>query len=134
MKIVSLSSSLTEILSALGAEDCLAGASDLCEPATQELPRIGSPKSVRFDLIDSLAPDWVLADSQDNRPEEIVRLRERHKVRLFEVKGPEGVCDALAELGRLVGKREEAKKLIGEIEVQIRQNREAFGGRPQSSR
>lgn len=130
MRIVSLSPSLTEILPALKAEGDLVGVSDLCEPSRKDLPRTGSPKVLEFSVIDSLAPDWILADSQDNRPEEIERLQLKHKVKLFEVKGPEGVLDALAELGRLIGKTREASVLIEAIQGEVRQSREIFQDRP----
>ena len=115
MQIVSLSPSLTEIVTALGASGELKGASDLCELGENGIQRVGSPKALEIAQIDRLLPELILADAFDNRPEEVGRLARKWRTKLFEVKGLEGVCDAIHDLGRLLGKKEKADPLIQRI-------------------
>ena len=129
MQIVSLSPSLTEILVALGVHEELVGVTDSCEINATPHPslspkggegwgegesftRIGPSKALNTAKIDRLLPEMILADAYDNRPEEVGRLAKKWRTKLFEVKGLEGVCDTIRDLGRLLGKKEKADPLI----------------------
>lgn len=114
MKIVSLSPSLTEILEALKISDTLVSLSS---------------KANFLREIETTAPEWVLVDSQESRPEEVEVLRRRWKTKLFQVKTLEGVLDCAAELGRLVGKRKESQELNEAIQGEIQRNQEIFRDR-----
>lgn len=129
MKIISLSPSLTDIIWALQAEDQLVGVSNACKAARNTIERMGSPKAVQFSKIDSLSPDWILADAQDNRPEEIQRIERKWRTRVFNVRGVEAVRDAVAELGRITEKREEARRLNELLEKELRECEKTFQDR-----
>ncbi|MBI4115996.1 MAG: ABC transporter substrate-binding protein [Candidatus Omnitrophica bacterium] len=102
MRIVSLSPSLTDICKGLGATDALIGASG---------ETLGSPKAIQISRLEFLKPDYVLADTRNNRPEEIQLIQKKWRTKVFDVKSPQAVCDAMAEIGRLVGREGKAKKL-----------------------
>ncbi|MBI2166891.1 MAG: ABC transporter substrate-binding protein [Candidatus Omnitrophica bacterium] len=129
MKIVSLSPSLTEILVYLGALADLAGATDLCE-ANGSLERVGSPKALEISKIQRLEPDWILADTRDNRPEEIQVLQKRGRVKVFDVSQLSEVRDGISELGRLTEKQEGARRLNQGILEEIAKSEAAFRDRP----
>ncbi|MEQ0563631.1 helical backbone metal receptor [Amycolatopsis sp. NEAU-NG30] len=74
-RVVSLVPSLTEAV-AVSAPGRLAGATDYCtHPSTLDVPRVGGSKYPKLDRVLDLAPDLVLANAEENRPEDVERLR-----------------------------------------------------------
>jgi ABC-type hemin transport system substrate-binding protein len=77
-RIVSLVPSLTESLFDLGLGDRVAAVTDFCvHPAgAAKLPHVGGTKNPRCEEIIALKPDLVLANQEENRPDDVARLRE----------------------------------------------------------
>lgn len=74
-RVVSLVPSLTEAVE-ISAPGRLAGVTDYCtHPSTLDVPRVGGSKYPKLDRVLDLAPDLVLANSEENRPEDVERLR-----------------------------------------------------------
>ena len=74
-RVVSLVPSLTEAVE-VSAPGRLAGATDYCtHPSTLDVPRVGGSKYPKLDRVLDLAPDLVLANSEENRQEDVERLR-----------------------------------------------------------
>ncbi|WIY03287.1 helical backbone metal receptor [Amycolatopsis mongoliensis] len=74
-RVVSLVPSLTEAVE-VSAPGRLAGATDYCtHPAALDVPRVGGSKYPKIDDVLELAPDLVLANSEENRQEDVERLR-----------------------------------------------------------
>jgi len=74
-RVVSLVPSLTEAAE-VSAPGRLAGATDYCtHPSTLDVPRVGGSKYPKLDRVLDLAPDLVLANSEENRQEDVERLR-----------------------------------------------------------
>ncbi|MFF1607014.1 helical backbone metal receptor [Amycolatopsis sp. NPDC058278] len=74
-RVVSLVPSLTEAVE-VSASGRLAGATDYCtHPSTLDVPRVGGSKYPKLDRVLDLAPDLVLANAEENRPEDVERLR-----------------------------------------------------------
>jgi ABC-type Fe3+-hydroxamate transport system substrate-binding protein len=74
-RVVSLVPSLTEAVE-VSAPGRLVGATDYCtHPSTLDVVRIGGSKYPNLDRVLELAPDLVLANSEENRPEDVERLR-----------------------------------------------------------
>lgn len=126
MRLVSLSPSLTDILTALQAGDLLVGVSHACDFSQNSLQRLGNPKAVQISKIFALAPDMILADAEDNRPDEIQRLQSRWRIKLFEVRKPSQVLDVVAVLGRLVRKEKEAECLNEALRQELLANERVF--------
>ncbi|MEA1968292.1 MAG: helical backbone metal receptor, partial [Thermodesulfobacteriota bacterium] len=77
-RVVSLAPSITEIVYALGREDCLKGAtmySDFPIPA-RKLPRVGSYVHLDLEKIVALRPDICIAVKDGNPKETVDRLGE----------------------------------------------------------
>jgi len=130
VKLVSLSPSITEILTTLGALDRLVGATDACELTGNHVTRLGPPKALQISKFACLKPDRILADARENRPEEIEKLEKHWPVKIFDVRRLQDVGDCVADLGRLVGKSEEAKQWNAALRKEIASNEEAFRDRP----
>ncbi|MFD9964986.1 helical backbone metal receptor [Amycolatopsis sp. NPDC058986] len=74
-RVVSLVPSLTEAVE-VSAPGLLAGATDYCtHPSTLDVARVGGSKYPKLDRVLDLRPDLVLANSEENRPEDVARLR-----------------------------------------------------------
>lgn len=72
---MSLVPSLTEAVAA-SAPELLAGVTDWCShPAGLDVPRIGGTKNPDVGGIAALAPDLVIANEEENRPQDLAALR-----------------------------------------------------------
>jgi ABC-type Fe3+-hydroxamate transport system substrate-binding protein len=74
-RVVSLVPSLTEAV-AVTAPGLLVGATDWCShPVDLDVVRVRGTKNPDVDAVVALAPDLVLANAEENRPEDLQRLR-----------------------------------------------------------
>jgi ABC-type Fe3+-hydroxamate transport system substrate-binding protein len=74
-RVVSLVPSLTEALAATG-RDLLVGATDYCtHPADLDVARVGGSRFPDLAAVRALRPDLVLANAEENRPEDLDELR-----------------------------------------------------------
>jgi ABC-type Fe3+-hydroxamate transport system substrate-binding protein len=74
-RVVSLVPSLTDAIET-SQSGLLTGATDYCtHPATLDLPRIGGSKYPNVSTVLDLRPDLVVANAEENRPEDVARLR-----------------------------------------------------------
>jgi ABC-type Fe3+-hydroxamate transport system substrate-binding protein len=98
-RIVSLVPSYTESLFDLGFGKSVVGITDFCSRPLNELahiPRVGGVADARVEVILALAPDLVIANQEENRPETINALSERGlKVWLTFPKSVEEMMDVL---------------------------------------
>lgn len=114
MKVISLCPSLTDLAIRLGGRELLCGVTDHC-PELEGIARLGSPKALNLEEIERLAPDLILSDMVENRPEELRPLQKKFKVELYEVRSIQGVMDAAATMGRSLGRIPQANAFIDEI-------------------
>lgn len=74
-RVVSLVPSLTEAIE-VTAPGLLVGVTDYCtHPAGLAAPRVGGSKYPNVDAVLDLAPDLVVANGEENRPEDVERIR-----------------------------------------------------------
>jgi ABC-type Fe3+-hydroxamate transport system substrate-binding protein len=118
-RIVSLVPSLTELCFELGAGDRLVGITDVCtEPAgsLDGIARVGGEKRPSVDRIRELAPDLVLANKEENRRQDVDRLRDSgiavHVSHPCTVEEGAVLC---TELGTLLGAAARGKALAAEV-------------------
>jgi ABC-type Fe3+-hydroxamate transport system substrate-binding protein len=96
---VSLVPSLTEAI-AVTDPSLLAGATDWCtHPAGLDVPRVGGTKWPDVARVLALEPDLVIANAEENRPEDVAALRDAG-VAVW-VTAPATVDQALDSLARL---------------------------------
>jgi ABC-type Fe3+-hydroxamate transport system substrate-binding protein len=98
-RVVSLVPSLTEAIAATDGA-LLAGATDWCtHPADLDVPRVGGTKWPDVDRVRGLRPDLVVANAEENRPEDVAALRNAG-IPVW-MTAPATVDQALDSLGRL---------------------------------
>ncbi|TWH22565.1 ABC-type Fe3+-hydroxamate transport system substrate-binding protein [Prauserella rugosa] len=100
-RVVSLVPALTEAVEHT-ASGVIAGATDYCtHPPELDAVRVGGSKYPNVDAVLELRPDLVLANSEENRPEDVRRLR-GEGVPVWVMAAPATVPDALASLRSLL--------------------------------
>ena len=121
-RIISLSPAITEMVFMLDKGDKLVGISDFCHypEATDTMHRVGGMQNINVESLMALDPDVVLIGSivtkQDMEKMEraglkVVVIREETKL--------EGLCDALAVIGKLLDQNELAEEQIQKIHNQL---------------
>lgn len=74
-RVVSLVPSLTDAIEA-SHPGLVAGATDYCtHPPHLDVPRVGGSKYPNVDAVLDLRPDLVVANAEENRPDDVARLR-----------------------------------------------------------
>lgn len=74
-RVVSLVPSLTDAIEST-APGLIAGATDYCtHPPSLDVPRVGGSKYPRVEAVLELSPDLVVANVEENRPEDVERIR-----------------------------------------------------------
>lgn len=114
-RIISLAPAITEELYLLGVEDKIVGVTTYCHrpPDAQKKEKIGTVIRVNIEKIVSLKPDLVLELSM-NDLKQIEKLKNLgiKIVSLSQPKDFSGICDQFLEVGKLVGKKNQAKEII----------------------
>ena len=133
-RIVSLVPSTTELLCALGLEDALVAVTVYCvEPrdVVRGKVRIGGEKNPDLEKIRALDPDLVVANIEENRRDDIDRLR-AWSIPVW-VAYPRTVVEGIGligELGELTGAEPRARALMRELESLHDRVRSASARRP----
>ena len=100
-RVVSLVPSLTEAVAAT-APELLVGATDYCtHPADLDVVRVGGSKYPTVDAVLDLRPDLVIANSEENRREDVERLR-ADGIPVWVTEAPASVPAGLASTRRLL--------------------------------
>jgi len=121
-KIVSLVPSLSELLFDLGLGYRVVGRTRFCiHPAEKigDVPIIGGTKNPRIDKIRELRPDLIIANKEENRPEDIMELEKDFKVMVTEISTIEEALFAIHDIGWACGVQEQAKEMIHNIQQQM---------------
>jgi hypothetical protein len=100
-RVVSLVPSLTESIERT-RPGVLVGATDYCtHPPDLHVVRVGGSKYPRLDDVFALRPDLVVANAEENRPEDVQRLR-ANGVPVWVTAAPRSVFAALGSLRRML--------------------------------
>ncbi|NKQ57381.1 ABC transporter substrate-binding protein [Amycolatopsis sp. K13G38] len=100
-RVVSLVPCLTEAVEAT-VPGAIVGATDYCtHPSDLDVARVGGSKYPKLDRVLELEPDLVLANSEENRPEDVERLR-ANGFPVWVMEAPATVPHALASLRRIL--------------------------------
>jgi iron complex transport system substrate-binding protein len=116
-RIVCLTEETTETLYLLGEGDRVVGVSGYTvrPPEARRKPRISSFLHARFDAIDALEPDLILAfsDLQADVTRELVARG--HMVVTFNQRSVDDILEMICMLGGMVGRADRAEQLAGEL-------------------
>jgi iron complex transport system substrate-binding protein len=120
-RIISLSPNLTEMIWGVGAFDRVVAVSEFCDfpPEVENLPRVGGWQNTNLEKVAALRPDLVILteaqapfvkDHLDGLgiPALVVRAQS-----IADIKS------AILQIGRAVGRSEEASRLVAELEAEL---------------
>jgi iron complex transport system substrate-binding protein len=117
-RIVCLTEETTETLYLLGEGDRIAGVSGYTvrPPEARQKPRVSAFINARFDKIDALQPDLILAfsDLQADIAAELVKRG--YPVMVFNQRSVTEILQMIRIVGGLVGRTERAERLVAELE------------------
>ncbi|MFY0685261.1 MAG: ABC transporter substrate-binding protein [Balneola sp.] len=118
-RIVSLVPSLTELVLDLGIGDRLIGRTRFCiHPVdlVSDVPIIGGTKTLNIEKILSLKPDYIIANHEENRKEDIELLQKKVHVNITEIDTIHEALDSISILGNDLDLSQNADKLIEKIQ------------------
>jgi ABC-type Fe3+-hydroxamate transport system substrate-binding protein len=121
-RIVSLVPSQTELLFDLGLDTEVVGITKYCihPPQWQNSKAIiGGTKNFQIDLIDSLKPDLIIGNREENYKDGILQLYKKHRVWMSEIYKFEDALQMIRGVGLLVNRQERADQLALEIKKQF---------------
>ncbi len=124
-RIISLVPSQTELLVDLGLEEKLVGVTKFCvhpKGLKKRKTIIGGTKNFHFDKIDSLQPDLIIGNKEENYKEGIEKLAEKYPVWMSDIYNLEDAYQMMRGVGELTETTAKAKQLIKEIKQGFSQN------------
>lgn len=120
-KIISIGGSTTEIIYALGAGSRLIGrdTTSIFPKQALKLPDVGYMRALSPEGVLSLNSDAILIQ-EGSGPAETLDVLQKAKIPVIMIKDeqtPQGILDKIDHIGRVIGKKAEADKLIKELQV-----------------
>lgn len=118
-RIVSLVPSLTELLYDLGLREEVVGITKFCVHPNEWFrtkTRIGGTKNIKFDVIQSLQPDLIIANKEENVKEQVEVLETLAPVCVTDINNLSDALSAINLIGEITGTTIKAKELTETIE------------------
>ena len=123
MRIISLVPSITETLFDFGlSESEIVGRTKFCIHPKEKvnlIPIVGGTKNIHIEKIQSLEPDLIIANKEENVKEQIEELMLSHQVWLTEIDTLEDNQKFIEELGRRLNKKKTAEFWQNKIETAL---------------
>lgn len=110
--------SQTELLAHLGLYDAVVGITRFCERPEHwrsEKEIVGGTKQVDADTVQALNPDLILANHEENTPEDVEALDAVAPVYVTEVKTVSEALDMIRTVGTLTDTADQTATLVGTI-------------------
>ena len=117
-RIISLVPSQTELLCDLGLETSLVGITKFCihpQHLRKELTIIGGTKNFRLDVIDTLNPDLIIGNKEENYPEGIQQLTDKYPVWMSDITDLSDALEMMTMVGNITETTQRASQLIDKI-------------------
>jgi ABC-type Fe3+-hydroxamate transport system substrate-binding protein len=118
-RIISLVPSQTELLCYLGLSEKVIGITKFCIYPSEKFKsavKIGGTKNFHFDKIESLHPDLIIGNKEENYQGGIEKLNEQFPVWMSDIATFSHAIEMINSVGAITNKEKEAKQLISEIE------------------
>jgi ABC-type Fe3+-hydroxamate transport system substrate-binding protein len=119
VNIVSLVPSLTELLFDLGLENNIKGVTRFCihpEDKTSLLPKVGGTKNIKFNVIDEIDPDIIIANKEENVKGQIEKLKKNYSVYITDIRKIEDLKRTVRNFGILFHCEEKAEEICKKIQ------------------
>lgn len=117
-RIISLVPSQTELLYDLGLDQEVVGITKFCErPAAwyNTKSKVGGTKKLRLDVIDSLQPDLIIGNKEENDKDDIEMLQQKYPVWMSDIVTLNDALWMINALGDLTDKVDKSKTLAAQI-------------------
>ncbi|GAB3940257.1 helical backbone metal receptor [Spirosoma harenae] len=117
-RIISLVPSQTELLFDLGLDETLVGITKFCIHPVDKVTNktiVGGTKTLNITKIESLQPDLIIANKEENSREQIEALQRQYSVHITDVATLPEAVSMIQEVGALVGKAQEAEAIAQQI-------------------
>lgn len=122
-RIVSLCPSITLTLYDLGLESRIMGRTQFCihpEEKVKQAVVVGGTKQVKYERIDEICPDLIIAEKEENPREMVERLAESYPVYVTDVENVEDALHMIRDLGELTDCSARANQMAQKIEDRLR--------------
>ncbi|MTI31464.1 cobalamin-binding protein [Cytophagales bacterium RKSG123] len=119
-RIISLVPSQTELLFDLGLDKEIVGITHFCIHPSQKvnaISKIGGTKRFKFDVIESLEPDLIIGNKEENYKDGIEYLIKKFPVWMSDVKSLQQAVDMINSLGNLTQRNKKAREIIDQIHL-----------------
>ncbi|WP_339879951.1 helical backbone metal receptor [uncultured Algoriphagus sp.] len=119
-RIISLVPSQTELLVDLGLEDRMVGVTKFCVHPKGLKKRkviVGGTKNYRMDVIDSLRPDLIIGNKEENEQNRIEELMEKYPVWMSDIYTLEDSLEMIGSFGKMLNVEEKAQEIIKQLKV-----------------
>lgn len=126
-RIISLVPSLSELLIDLGLKNRLIGRTRFCiHPSSKidDIPVIGGTKNPNIAKLQKLEPDFILANLEENRKQDVEALRKLTHVEVTNINTIAEALDTISDLGQKLGVEEKSASLVSEIRKVLSQKPE----------
>lgn len=117
-RIVSLVPSQTELLVDLGLRDKLVGITKFCVHPSElrkQVQLIGGTKNVKVKLVESLYPDLVIGNKEENNQSDIEALEQTLPTWMSDIFNLEDALEMIRHVGEITGTREKAFEIVSKI-------------------
>ncbi len=117
-RIISLVPSQTELLHYLGLETEVVGITKFCIHPNEwytNKTRVGGTKNVKFDVIEALQPDLIIANKEENEQEQIEALAEKFPVWISDIHTLDNALKMIVDIGLLTNTEAKSNQLVEEI-------------------
>ena len=114
-RIISLVPSQTELLVDLGLEDSIVGLTKFCmhpKGLRKRKAIVGGTKNYRMDVIESLKPDLIIGNKEENEQSGIEELMEKYPVWMSDIYSVEDSLEMIGSLAELLGAKSKAEEII----------------------
>lgn len=121
-RIISLVPSQTELLVDLGLEDRIVGVTKFCvHPSGLRKKKtiVGGTKNYRFDVIDSLQPDLIIGNKEENDREGVEKLASKYPVWMSDIVTVEDSLRMIGELGRITETLIKAEEIVNQLKMDL---------------
>ena len=122
VRIVSLVPSQTELLFDLELSDDVVGITQFCihpDEWYRKKTRVGGTKQLKMEVIESLQPDLIIANKEENDKVQLELLMERWPVWVSDIKNLPAALSMIDSVGNITGKVSRAAELCDKITTEF---------------
>ncbi|MBN2757638.1 MAG: ABC transporter substrate-binding protein [Bacteroidales bacterium] len=127
-RIISLVPSITELLFDLDLDEKIVGITSFCihpEKAINKT-KIGGTKTIKFNKIDELKPDLIIAEKAENEKIAVLKLAEKYPVYIFDIHNFDDALNMIRVIGNLTNKNANGRLIIDKITRNFIENKIDF--------